>query len=87
MVSPSAIALDVGAGKMYRMDFDAKNIQRVNLDCSQVEDVIIDLPSSPLAIVLDTALGGCFGATLIPTSFGVRTLMALEFENLNPSVL
>ena len=54
LVSPSGIALDVAAGKMYWTDIGTGKIQRANLDGSVVEDLLtIGAVFTPVDIALD----------------------------------
>lgn len=57
LISPTGIALDVEAGKMYWTDFGTDKIQRANLDGSNVEDMIATVLSNPIGIALDVTGG------------------------------
>ena len=54
LVWPTRIALDVAGGKMYWTDSISGNIQRANLDGTQVEDILTGL-DYPKEIALDVA--------------------------------
>ena len=55
--SPSGIALDVAAGKMYWTDLNTGKIQRANMSGgSGVEDLVTGL-GGPYGIALDVAAG------------------------------
>ena len=57
LTSPSRMALDLAAGKMYWTDWRASKIQRANLDGSNVEDLITTGLGSPTGIALDLVAG------------------------------
>ena len=57
LIVPWGIALDVGRGKMYWMDYGTDKIQRANLDGSNVEDLITTGLRRPQGIALDVGRG------------------------------
>ena len=54
--SPSGIALDISAGKIYWTDTSTDKIQRASLDGTNVEDLVATGLSSPYDISLDVTV-------------------------------
>jgi sugar lactone lactonase YvrE len=62
LVDPRGVALDLGAGKMYRADNGTRSIRRANLDGSGAEDLITSGLLGPSDIELDLAHGHLYWA-------------------------
>ena len=56
LLTPQAIALDAGGGKMYWTDYGTDKIQRANLNGSQVEDLVTSGLNEPYGLALGAGL-------------------------------
>lgn len=63
LYSPSGVAVDGEAGKLYWTEAGSAKLQRANLDGSEIEDVVTDL-STPFGIALDLTGGKVYWTDL-----------------------